>query len=124
MHITAGTNKGDIRIIASSNSTNGMVHVTSNFTATLDTTSNYLVFAPIYSEIQKAQCEQVLYNLNGDLSRYLEFKAQGISGAMIGDTSVSFQKYGNSPVVLNVLGFYAKRYLSRFLRKDTKVSRA
>jgi len=124
VHITSGTSKGDIRIIESSNSSNGMIHVASSFSATLDTTSNYLVFAPIYSEIQKAQCEQVIYNLTGDLSRYLEFKSQGISGAMVGDTSVSFQKYGNSPITLNVLGFYAKRYISRFLRKDTRMSRA
>lgn len=123
VHITSGTSKGDVRVIASSNSLSGMIHVASAFTATLDTTSNYLVFAPIPSDIAKAQCEQVLYILDSGLQKYLEFKNQGISGISIGDVSVNLQKYGNSPVVLQTLGFYAKRFLSRFLRQVTRIAR-
>ena len=123
VHITSGTSKGDTRVIASSNRLTGMVHVASAFTATLDTTSNYLVLAPIHSDIAKAQCEQVLYIMDSGLQKYLEFKHQGISGVSIGDVSVNLQKYGNSPIALQTLGFYARRFLSRFFRQVVRIAR-
>lgn len=125
VHITYGTCVGDTRVIASSDGTNGMVTVTESFTATLDTTSNYLVFAPLDNDICRSQCEQALYGLDSSLQKYIEFKNQGIGSVMMGDVSVNFQRYGSDTnTILSPLGFFAKTFLGRFLRRGGKIARA
>jgi hypothetical protein len=125
VHITAGPNKFSCRNVLSSNALTGKIVVDTAFDAVLTATSQFLRCVPLAEDIKKAQCEQAFLTLDTTLASYKEFKQQGVSQVSIGDVAVNFfSKSGSGPSSVSVLGMYAARYLSRYLRKDLRLGRA
>lgn len=125
VHITYGTCLGEIKEISSSNALTGKVTVASAFSTNLAASSMYTIFYKLPEDIKRAQCEQAFANCRNDLSSYKEFKATGMSGVQIGDVSVTFYRGTGSETAnsVQVLGFFARKYLSAYLRKDSRVWR-
>ena len=123
VHITSGTPIHDTRVIDESNVTTGSITIASAFSATPTTNSKFTVFAPIYKDIMDAQCEQAIYILkNGDFSSLAGYRDAGVEVVEIGNALVEFkdQFVGNNIPISSV----AKKLISRYTRKITKIARA
>lgn len=122
VHITSGTPVRETRAISESCVTNGSITVSSIFSATPTSNTNFLIFAPLDKEIYEAQCEQILYILdNSGISAYSVFTNIGAESVDIGDVSVSFGEGASSKTL--PFSPKAKRLLSRWLRKSFKLGR-
>ena len=120
-HITTGTPVNDIVSIQSSDSTNGKI-VTEQFSATPTTNTEFIIFAPIDTDIKAAQCEEALFLLqNADMEDLLGYREMGADYIKIGDVSVSFGTSTHSKLVISPK---AKKLISRWIRKRLRVGRA
>jgi len=122
VHITSGTPVNDIRLIASSNVTNGSITVTEPFSATPTTNTEFIVFAPIDKEIRDAQCEQALYILqNSGMEDIYRYRYAGGQRVRMGDTDVTFDRFATVKMPFSPV---ARKLLSRWIRRSLRVGRA
>lgn len=121
IHFTSATLDGQSYAIASSD-TSGFVY--SSFSATPTTTTEFIIFAPIHQDIKEAQCEQSNHILNNNLEQYAEMRALGIQNITIGDVSITphgrLESTGNTPI----LSLKAKKLMSKYFRRSSKIGRA
>jgi len=123
VHITSGTPVNDIKLIASSNVTNGSITVTASFSATPTTDTEFVIFAPIDKEIQDAQCEQALFILkNSNIESLYSYRDSGARRVEIGDVEVEFNVTSGSGKV--PISSEARRLLSRWIKKRFRMVRA
>lgn len=121
IHITSGTPVRDTRLISSSSVSNGAVVASPSFSATPTTNSQFIIFKPIYKDIQDAQCEQALYLIeNNKMEALSEYKAMGVNTVKIGDAMVTFTD-GYASLSLTPI---AKKLLLKFIEKSLRVNRA
>ena len=110
-----------VETIASSNRT-GIVHMENAFTASLTTSTKFTVFAPLYSEIKDAQCEQTLFLLdNPSLDTIQSYKSVGSTRVKIGDVDVTLSSANTSKITISPV---AKKLLSRFIERSMSSARA
>lgn len=119
-HITVGSALNDIRLVDYSNVTNGSITVTEDFSATPSTSSAFKIFAPIDTEIQNAQCEQVLYILkNSNIDQLDSYRSAGARRVSIGDVTVEFSSSAGSLNISSV----ARKLLGRWIQKRYRIGR-
>ena len=121
-HITAGTPLGDIRLIQSSDSSNGKITMFTDFTATPNANTKFIVFEPLYKSIKNAQCEQAiqLVESKGGGTLY-NYKMLGAESVRIGDVRVDFDSSESSNAVVAPK---SRELLSGWTRKRVKYLRA
>ncbi len=109
--------------IASSNVTSGIVHMKDNFSASLTTSTEFKIFAPIDKTVKHAQVEQALFLIEKKGSNtLLNYKNIGAQEVEIGDTRVRFADAmsGNRIPISSI----ARKLLSRWIRKALRLGRA
>ena len=109
--------------IASSNVTSGIVHMKNDFSASLTTSTEFKVFAPIDRNVKHAQIEQALFLIEKKGSNTLyNYKDIGAQEVEIGDTRVRFaNSMSGSKIPISSI---AKKLLSRWIRKTLRLARA
>lgn len=121
-HVTLGTPLYDVVNINSSDATTGDVTFSENLSATPTTSTQFRIFSPIPKEIKHAQIEQALFILEtssmDDLKNYQTLGAQSIT---IGEVEVRFGTGGFTKVPLSSK---ARKLISRFIRRQVRISRA
>jgi len=120
VHITAATPLNETSLIASSNVTTGLIHFDALSEAPT-TNTQFIIFKPIYQEIQSAQCEQALYLAeNTRMEALSEYKSLGVETVKIGDAVVTFGEGGLASLSIAPV---AKKILSKFIDKSLMVYR-
>lgn len=110
-------------VIASSNVDTGLVHMTTNFTASLTTNTNFVIFAPLNRDIKHAQIEQALYVLDNSRSDTIQmYQSAGARSVKIGDVTVEFKDSSN-PSKLSVSSI-SRKLLGPWIAKRRRVLRA
>lgn len=121
-HITAGTPVRDIKLIASSDVSDGTVTMVEDFTASPNANAKFIVFAPIDKEVQDAQCEQALYILeNPNIDSLQSYKELGVRSIRIGDVDMEFKQRGKTRVSISPK---ARKLLARWIKRAHKLLRA
>jgi hypothetical protein len=121
-HITEGTPLNDIRSISTSNYANGRVTMSSNFTATPNANTEFIIFTPLDKEILASQCEQALYIINSSSMSELDtYRNKSAKEVRIGDVMVQFSSSADKRY--NVLSKESKSLLSSYLEFNYKVAR-
>lgn len=116
------TDDNESALIASSNVTSGIVHMTDNFTASITTSTKFIVFKPLADEIKHAQCEQALYLIEKEGSDTLrEYQNAGAKEVRIGDVLVKYKEGSERKIPISPV---AKKLLSRWFRKKYRLARA
>lgn len=87
--ITSGTGRGQTALISDFDSATGTVTVSSAFSTTPDSTSQYMLIAKIDNKVKYAQCEQALYLVKGGGER-AKLQSEGVKSYSIGDLSETF----------------------------------
>lgn len=119
-HLTADN---EAAVVASSNVTTGIVHMSTAFTASLDTSTNFLMFAPLDRDIKHAQIEQALYVLDNSRSDTLQtYQSAGAKSVKIGDVRVEF-KDSTNPSRMSVSSV-SRKLLGPWIVKVRRVLRA
>jgi hypothetical protein len=121
-HIKTGTPVREVRNIDKSHVTTGSITITENFTNKPSINTSFIIFSPMHAEVKNAQIEQALYlleNMHADTLQY--YKDIGARRVSIGDVNVEFGEGDPSRISLAPV---SKKLLSRFIRKQLRISRA
>ena len=122
MHITVGTPLSETSLIATSNSLTGQI-IFSTLSATPTSNSQFIVFAPIYQDVQDAQCEQALYIVgNNSIESLSAYKSLGADYVQIGDAFVRFTSQGSGTTSI-VVAPRSKRLLKKYIQTTLTVYR-
>ena len=124
IYILSGTNKGEYRNITGYVTSTG-TFTTVAFTNAIDTTSQYLILAPIDKYIKYAVIEQGLHLANNlELSKFQEWKNSGIIARSIGDVSIRFDVGTRSlDCVGGMVATHAFRYIQKFINRCVGMGR-
>lgn len=124
IYILSGTNKGESRNITGYVVSTG-TFTTVAFTTAIDTTSQYLILAPIDKYIKYAVIEQGLHLANNlELSKFQEWKNSGIIGRSIGDVSIRFDVGTRSlDCVGGMVATHAFKYIQKFINRSVGMGR-
>jgi len=121
IHITLGTPIREVKLIKSSDPSNGRVVASPTFSEEVTANTQFTVFKPIFKEIHDAQCEQALYLLdNATISGLLNYKNLGAQMVKIGDATVTFNNSGFSSLSVAPV---AKKLLAQFIDRSLLVYR-
>lgn len=122
VHITAGPASLDTRVITLSDPLTGSITVGSNFSASPDSTSDFIVFAPVDKKVADAQCEQALFVLkNANIETIQNYKMLGAEAVRFGDVNIRFKRGSVTKMSISPA---AKKLLSRWLRTSIRLARA
>lgn len=115
------TDDNEVGLIASSNVTTGLIHMKSNFTASLTTSTGFTVFTPLDKDIKHAQVEQALFLIgNRGMQTIQVYRNSGAEDISIGDTRIRFSSGASGHVAISA---EAKRLISRWTRKTLRMAR-
>jgi hypothetical protein len=122
----SGTNAGESQTISGYAASTGTFTVDTAFTNPIDSTSRYLLIAPIPRYVKYAQIEQALYlSQSTEIAKYSDWKAAGIVSRSIGDTSIRFR---TTPSSMDRFGgqvsAHAYRYLQRYIDRNVSTGRS
>jgi len=127
IYIMDGTNTGQFREISAYSKSTGTFTVGTAFTSALDSTSSYLILAPIDRYVKYAIVEQGLYLSNNlETKTYLQWRDAGIVSRSIGDVSIKFADGVKSSIdrVGGFLSSEAFRYIRKYADKNAMTGRA
>ena len=115
------TGDNESALVASSNVTSGIVHMTDTFTASITSSTKFIMFKPLDNEVKYAQCEQALYLVEKEGSDTLrDYQNAGVQYVKIGDTAVSFKEGTERKIPISPI---ARKLLSRWFRKKFRLGR-
>lgn len=124
VHITVGTPLYDVRRISASNISTDVITVSEAFTATPNTSTDFIAFEPLSKQIKDAQCEQALYILENSGSDSLQtYSSAGAERVKIGDVEVEFTEGASGGGYKPNVSSAAKNLLSTFVAKTKSVYR-
>ena len=125
IYILKGTNKGLSREIEDYNASSGTFTFTTAFPNSIDTTSQFLLLAPIDRYVKYATIEQAVFLTdNLELRQHMQWKDAGIVARSIGDVSIRFGSPGGS--MDRIGGFFSSnafRYIQKFIDKSKNTGR-
>ena len=124
VHITSGTPVHDVEQIASSNVTNGSITLVADLSATPNTNTQFVVFAPLHKHVKDAQAEQALFVVqNANIEKLQAYKGSGVRRVEIGQVEVEFER-GPSPSTTSAVSPLARKLLTLWIRKQNRIGRA
>ena len=123
-HIVLGTPLRDTRLISSSDVSDGTVTMKTDFTATPNANTDFVIFAKLDKEILDAQAEQVLFILdNINMETLSSYQTMGAKSVEIGDVKIDFNVSGGQTARVGISP-EAKKLLSRWIKRSLRVLRA
>ena len=125
IYIISGTNRGESREISDYTASTGTFTVSTAFTNAIDTSSQYLIIAPLDKYVKYATVEQALYLSNNlELAELQQWKMAGITARRIGDVSIRFKDgTGSLDRVGSFMGSNSFKYIERFINRSMDTGR-
>jgi len=126
IYILSGTNIGQSKSITDYDAATGTFTVDSAFSSAINSTSQYLILAPVDRYVKYATIEQALFLSNSlELQQVKEWQQAGIISRSIGDVSIRFgDTRGSMDKVFGFFGANAYKYIQQFVDKSVYLGRA
>lgn len=123
VRITSGTGIWSHVTVSAFDPDTGTITVSSAFSSILDTTSTYVLMAPLPEDFIWGVAEQALYCYEGGSHQASQHISQGVAGMRSGDFSINYSTPSGERTQAQLVCPAAMEHLSKYLETNVRLKR-